>query len=325
MHRKIPGFHFSSEPSEDGSEAPRRSRSLFSKLTKSSSRDSGSGRRSPSPYAGRSETGGRRRAGDSRASSPERSGAYSDADGDSDSDGGALSSSERVGPGSSRRYSSGTAFSGGVGADSSAGEETQSEFDYSEQSGGEDDSSDSFDEELDEELIANTEANAGSQTAAEILLAQPATTVEEGLEDGPNLVKSPASPFALSSSTTSARRPATAASTGAAPASSVSTAYRTPRRRKSTIKQDFQLVASRPSYERNRCSITLTHGDPEGHMASLREAGTDRRRSKTYVVASDLSEESYYAIEWAIGTVLRNGDELLFVTVMETDSKRESG
>lgn len=35
------------------------------------------------------------------------------------------------------------------------------------------------------------------------------------------------------------------------------------------------------------------------------------------------SEESYYAIEWAIGTVLRNGDELLYVTVMETDSKRE--
>ena len=41
------------------------------------------------------------------------------------------------------------------------------------------------------------------------------------------------------------------------------------------------------------------------------------------MVASDLSEESSYALQWAIGTILRDGDELLFVTVLETEEKRE--
>ena len=39
------------------------------------------------------------------------------------------------------------------------------------------------------------------------------------------------------------------------------------------------------------------------------------------MVASDLSEESSYALQWAIGTILRDGDELLFVTVLETEEK----
>jgi len=39
------------------------------------------------------------------------------------------------------------------------------------------------------------------------------------------------------------------------------------------------------------------------------------------VIASDLSDESRYAVEWGIGTVLRDGDEMLIVTVSENDSK----
>jgi nucleotide-binding universal stress UspA family protein len=39
------------------------------------------------------------------------------------------------------------------------------------------------------------------------------------------------------------------------------------------------------------------------------------------VVASDLSDESRYAVEWGIGTVLRDGDEMLIVSVSENDSK----
>jgi len=42
---------------------------------------------------------------------------------------------------------------------------------------------------------------------------------------------------------------------------------------------------------------------------------------RQYVVASDLSQESRYAVEWGIGTVLRDGDEMLIVTVIESDSK----
>ena len=264
MHKKLPSFSFSSEPDSNGE--PRRSRSIFSKLSGGSSSRS-SHNRSPSPYAGRSAS--KSKGSNSRSSSIERESALSDAD--SDSDGGALSSSERFGGSSSGRRYSGTAYE----SETSASEMEYSEGDLT------DEEEDLSPDEMDELVNANTEANAGTKTAQDILLAQP--TPSENLEDGPNLVKSPASPFAMSSSS-NANRPGQ------------------PRRRKSTLKQEFAVNASRPVYERNRCSITLTHGDPEKYMEELNMSGKNRRRPKSYVVASDLSEESYYAIEWAIGS-----------------------
>ncbi|EED82294.1 predicted protein [Postia placenta Mad-698-R] len=87
------------------------------------------------------------------------------------------------------------------------------------------------------------------------------------------------------------------------------------RRRKSTRPDPLPLDTSRPIFQRDRCTITLIHGDP-GRM--LEESG---RRSRRYVLASDLSDESRYALEWGIGTVLRDGDEMLIVTVIENESK----
>lgn len=66
----------------------------------------------------------------------------------------------------------------------------------------------------------------------------------------------------------------------------------TPLRRKPTKSNKLEplvLNAGRPVYEKNRCTVVLTHGDPE-------KVGAGRRRRK-YLVASDLSEESLYAIE----------------------------
>ncbi|KAJ3555467.1 hypothetical protein NM688_g2563 [Phlebia brevispora] len=70
-----------------------------------------------------------------------------------------------------------------------------------------------------------------------------------------------------------------------------------------------------PVFQRDRCTITVTHGDPD---KILEETG---RRPKRYVLASDLSEESRYALEWGIGTVMRDGDEMLMVTVIENEDK----
>ncbi|KAH7020937.1 uncharacterized protein B0I36DRAFT_353671 [Microdochium trichocladiopsis] len=42
-----------------------------------------------------------------------------------------------------------------------------------------------------------------------------------------------------------------------------------------------------------------------------REAAEEHRRLRKYLVATDLSDESTHALEWAIGTVLRDGDTLL--------------
>lgn len=98
--------------------------------------------------------------------------------------------------------------------------------------------------------------------------------------------------------------------------STLNESSRQPRRRKSTKMHSHDrlpVVTSRPLFQRDRCSIKLTQGDPD--------AALERRRARTYMVLSDLSDESRYATEWGIGTVIRDGDHLIIVTVMENESK----
>jgi hypothetical protein len=86
---------------------------------------------------------------------------------------------------------------------------------------------------------------------------------------------------------------------------------RNPRRRKSTKQQDRLLLdTSRPVFQRDRCTITVTHGDPAN---ALNLSG---RKKKRYLLASDLSDESRFALEWGIGTVLRDGDEMCALPVL---------
>jgi hypothetical protein len=56
------------------------------------------------------------------------------------------------------------------------------------------------------------------------------------------------------------------------------------------------------------------------------EAELGRRRLRTYLVATDLSGEAAYALEWTIGTVLRDGDTLIavFAVDQETGTGRTS-
>lgn len=84
-----------------------------------------------------------------------------------------------------------------------------------------------------------------------------------------------------------------------------------PKRKKSRHHETLPLRTARPLFQRDRCTITMTQGDPEA----------SERRRRMYIVASDLSEESRYAVEWGIGTVIRDGDHLLIVTVVENEGK----
>lgn len=155
----------------------------------------------------------------------------------------------------------------------------------------EDEEEDSGDEEswsegegMDPLTTANTERNALIPADA---VEPDAADVPDPLGEGVNVVIAPEPyfPTTLNAST------------------------RGPRRRKSTRPQDvLHLDTSRPVFQRDRCTITLTHGNP---ARVQEETG---RRSKRYVLASDLSEESRYALEWGIGTVLRDGDEMLVVS-----------
>ncbi|KAL8660782.1 MAG: hypothetical protein Q9202_006204 [Teloschistes flavicans] len=55
---------------------------------------------------------------------------------------------------------------------------------------------------------------------------------------------------------------------------------------------------------------TIHRGDFPGMMD---EAQAKKRQVRTYFVATDLSEEAAYALEWTIGTILRDGDTLLAI------------
>ncbi|EJT98716.1 adenine nucleotide alpha hydrolases-like protein [Dacryopinax primogenitus] len=93
------------------------------------------------------------------------------------------------------------------------------------------------------------------------------------------------------------------------------TGINSPRRRKASMRDPLPLVTSRPMFAKDRCTVVLTHGDPDAYLAK------GERVPRKYMVASDLSEESKYAVEWGIGTVLRDGDEMILVNVTESETK----
>ncbi len=51
-----------------------------------------------------------------------------------------------------------------------------------------------------------------------------------------------------------------------------------------------------------------------------READEEHRRLRKYLVATDLSDESTHALEWATGTVLRDGDTLIAIYCMDEET-----
>ncbi|GAA6005033.1 hypothetical protein JCM10207_008484 [Rhodosporidiobolus poonsookiae] len=183
--------------------------------------------------------------------------------------------------------------------------------------------------ELDEELERNTEANASADTPLDYLTREGASTMIYPGE-GPNLLP-PIDPLTASITSLNASSPSInprsgLPSTSAAPSSGggrLNPRTGLPQRRKSTKSAALprlELKTSRPVFEKNRCTVTLVHGDPDG-VCDKQEHEGGRKRRRRYLVASDLSEESLYAIQWAIGTVLREGDECIIVSVMETDTK----
>ena len=119
---------------------------------------------------------------------------------------------------------------------------------------------------------------------------------------------------------------------------------------KSRHVEPLKIVHTRAVFDRNRCTVGIVSGElfqpfacnieklrlinslySRSSSPFLRHLRSfpgnpdapelQQRRRRTYMVASDLSEESSYALQWAIGTILRDGDELLFVTVLETEEK----
>jgi nucleotide-binding universal stress UspA family protein len=51
-----------------------------------------------------------------------------------------------------------------------------------------------------------------------------------------------------------------------------------------------------------------------------KEVEEDQRRVRKYLVATDLSEEAAHALEWTVGTVLRDGDTLLAIYCVDEET-----
>ncbi|KAL8952904.1 MAG: hypothetical protein Q9222_001194 [Ikaeria aurantiellina] len=62
---------------------------------------------------------------------------------------------------------------------------------------------------------------------------------------------------------------------------------------------------------------TILRGDYRGIQE---QAKAKKRKLRTYFVATDLSEEAAYALEWTIGTVLRDGDTLLAIYAVNEET-----
>jgi len=148
------------------------------------------------------------------------------------------------------------------------------------------DDDDGFDEETELNTEQNAEASLLTSPSGETALSELFQDLPNDLGEGPNVVLPVPEPFPIK----------VAGGGGAGPAT-------------------LPVETSRPEYGRDRCTIKLTQGDPD------EVAEKEGHRQRRYVVASDLSEESGYAVEWAIGTVARDGDEMWVVNVCEDEDK----
>lgn len=86
-------------------------------------------------------------------------------------------------------------------------------------------------------------------------------------------------------------------------------------RRAQHMEMVISPITSTP--ETHRAVRTIVRGDFD---ALQDEAEQGKRRQRTYLVATDMSGEAAHALEWTIGTVLRDGDTLLAIYAAGEDS-----
>ena len=74
--------------------------------------------------------------------------------------------------------------------------------------------------------------------------------------------------------------------------------------------------------QQDRVIRTILRGD----WASMEEEVNDgRRRARLYLVATDLSDEAIYALEWTIGTILRDGDTMIAMYAIDEETASSKG
>jgi hypothetical protein len=72
----------------------------------------------------------------------------------------------------------------------------------------------------------------------------------------------------------------------------------------------------------NRTIRTILRGN---WPAMEEEVKQERRRARLYIVATDLSDEALYALEWTIGTILRDGDTMIAIYAIDEEATANKG
>jgi hypothetical protein len=104
------------------------------------------------------------------------------------------------------------------------------------------------------------------------------------------------------------------------------------RKRQCLVFQDPPVVVTQPQ----RITVTAYYGvlPPDWDAAVTSPLSPDNpsvpmprikppSKSRRYLVACDFSEESFFAIEWTMGTLMRDGDEIHLVTVVNREDNPE--
>ncbi|KAM7223975.1 hypothetical protein V8F06_000448 [Rhypophila decipiens] len=82
-------------------------------------------------------------------------------------------------------------------------------------------------------------------------------------------------------------------------------------------KLSFAMTQIMNTPEAHRTIQIITRGE---YSKLVQEAEEEHRHPRKYLVAFDLSDESAHALEWAVGTVLRDGDTLLVIYCVDEET-----
>ncbi|KAI9272265.1 hypothetical protein EDC94DRAFT_554774 [Helicostylum pulchrum] len=91
-----------------------------------------------------------------------------------------------------------------------------------------------------------------------------------------------------------------------------------------TIRRDLLVFAQKPTVIKKSDRIVVAQRYGAGLNGKIDQELQPKRRSRGYLVACDFSEESFHAIEWTMGTMMRDGDVLHVVTVVNREDNPEA-
>ncbi|KAI8637697.1 hypothetical protein BD408DRAFT_424158 [Parasitella parasitica] len=85
------------------------------------------------------------------------------------------------------------------------------------------------------------------------------------------------------------------------------------------IQKDLLVFSDNPTVIEESTKLRVVQYYGAGKGGIMPAEFRSKRRPKSYLVACDFSKESLYAIEWTMGTMMRDGDELHVATVANRD------